>query len=175
MTLPETPTAPAQKYGKANRTFERIDIYMERETTFEKVKRMAGQHRPVSFAQSIRDELDPLPDFYDYINKLCVKKNKNRMDVITDAHIERNYGRQIFFGERSPSRDMVIKLAFGFGLDLDEAQYLLKIAGHKLFDGRDERDYTIMYALVHNYGIISVDKTLYELNKPTLMNKKYGK
>lgn len=147
---------------------------MDRETTFERVKQMARRHGPASFAERIKNEIEPLPDFCAYIEELCVKKCKSRPEVISDACIEWNYGRQIFMGERNPRRDMVIKLAFGLGLDLDEAQYLLKVARKELFVGKDERDCIIMYAFVNGHSLLELDKTLYEKKLRTLGNKKYG-
>ncbi len=61
---------------------------------------------------------------------------------------------------RNPSRDVVIKLAFGFGLDFNETQELLKCARYSVLDGRDKRDAIIAHALENGYSLIETNDRL---------------
>jgi hypothetical protein len=80
--------------------------------------------------------------------------------VIKLASIERTYGHQLFNGTRKPSRDKVIQLAFGFGLDVDETQELLKIAQKSLLYPKIKRDAVILYCLNNHKSIIQTQSVL---------------
>jgi len=67
-----------------------------------------------------------------YLKRLCKEKLLSPSEVVGVANIERTYGLQIFRGIKNPSRDKVIQLAFGFALNLDETQQLLKAANKKV-------------------------------------------
>jgi transcriptional regulator with XRE-family HTH domain len=66
--------------------------------------------------------------FHAYINRLCAEKDVLPAYIIKKSGIERTFGHQIFNGKRNPSRDKIILLAFGFDMDYDETQALLKSA-----------------------------------------------
>ncbi len=56
---------------------------------------------------------------------------------------------RIFAGEKIPSRDKLIALAFGLRLSEEETIKLLKISGNRELYARDERDALILFALYH--------------------------
>lgn len=69
-----------------------------------------------------------MPAFDQFIRNMCIERSLSRSAVIARSDIPRNYAYQLFNGIRKPSRDKVIQLAFGFGLDVEGAQELLKLA-----------------------------------------------
>ena len=90
-----------------------------------------------------------LPPFCVYLSDLCKADGKVPEQVIKKAGIERTYGHQLFNGTRNPSRDKVIQLAFGLGLDLEETQKLLKIARHSPLYPKFKRDAVLLHCLVN--------------------------
>ena len=62
----------------------------------------------------------------EYLNSWLEKKGRSKADVIRGSNLNRAYVYQIFLGLKYPSRDKIIALAFGLGLDADEVQSLLK-------------------------------------------------
>ena len=50
-------------------------------------------------------------------------------------------------GTRRPSRDKAIQLAFGFGLDVEETQGLLRAADKSVLYPRIKRDAAIIFAI----------------------------
>ena len=90
---------------------------------------------------------DLLPTFPDHLARLCAEREVARERVIQRAHIERSYGHQLFNGTRRPSRDKVIQLAFGFGLDVEGAQELLKIARQAPLYPKIPRDIVLLRCL----------------------------
>lgn len=126
--------------------------------------------RTASIAQFIRrhgKSLDPQP-FHIYINNLCAQKDTLPAHVIKKSGIERTFGHQIFNGTRKPSRDKVIQLAFGFDMDYDETQTMLKKAQKSALYPKIERDAVIIHALTHKHPIGDAQATLSELSLPLI-------
>mgnify|MGYP000899002902 FL=1 len=104
-----------------------------------------------------------IPSFHIYITELCQSMNYVPAQVIKNSSIERTYGHQIFNGTRNPSRDKVIQLAFGFGLNVDGTQKLLKAAQKSLLYPKIKRDAAILYCINNNIDIIETQGVLESL------------
>jgi transcriptional regulator with XRE-family HTH domain len=81
-----------------------------------------------------------------YLAELCREKAA-RGQVIRRADLARTYGHQIFNGTRRPSRDKLIQICFGLGLDVEEAQALLKKAEKSPLYPKLLRDAAVMRCL----------------------------
>lgn len=101
-----------------------------------------------------------IPLFYIYISDLCQTMGQVPERIIKMSSIERTYGHQLFNGTRKPSRDKVIQLAFGFGLDVEETQSLLKIAQKSQLYPKIKRDAVIIYCLNNQKSIIETQGIL---------------
>lgn len=120
------------------------------------------------FLNRYGNEMSETPVFSEYISKLCADKNTVAERVIKKADIDRTYGHQLFNGTRTPSRDKVIQLAFGFGMDFEETQKLLTIAGKGVLYPKVKRDAVFIYAIENGYDVEAVQATLFELKLPVL-------
>ena len=69
---------------------------------------------------------------------------------------------QIFSGEKNPSRDKLLALAFGLALTGDETQRMLKISCNRELYARDTRDALILFALERGNTILEVNESLYD-------------
>lgn len=103
-----------------------------------------------------------------YLNELIADKN------ITVAKIAKNSGigeyvYKIFSGERRPTRDVLISIAFGMELSVEETQLLLRIAKFAVLDSRDRRDGVVIYALSHGMTVFDCDDLLNDNNLITLI------
>lgn len=107
-----------------------------------------------------------------HLEMLLQQKGLNKADVVRGSGIDRKYLYQIFSGEKTPSRDKLIALAFGLQLSDEEAQTMLKVSGNRELYVRDERDAIILYALQHKKEITEVNDLLYELGYAALVNPK---
>lgn len=105
-------------------------------------------------------ELLVISPFYLLITGLCKKIGVSKAYVIQKANIPRNYGYQIFKGIRNPSRDKVIQMAFGFGMDVENTQELLKAAREAPLYARLPRESVILRCLHEQRDIISTDSAL---------------
>lgn len=106
-------------------------------------------------------QLDSLPQ---YLKDWLRQKGMTRADVVRRSNLNRAYVYQIFLGRKYPSRDKVIALAFGLGLDAEEAQTLLKQAGYRELYPRDPRDALLLFAFSQGQSIIEANELLYDHN-----------
>lgn len=112
-----------------------------------------------------------MPTFADYIMALCVASGERPEHVINRSGVERSYGHRLFSGGRRPSRDTVLRLAFAFGLDADEAQTLLEVARVSTLHPRIARDAIIAFCLHHHLSLMDAQQMLYD-NKLPLMGSR---
>ena len=95
-----------------------------------------------------------------YLAGLCRDKGRTAGQVIRLADLARTYGHQIFNGTRRPSRDKLIQICFGLGLDVEEAQSLLKMAEKSPLYPKLLRDAAIMRCLHEGKTVLQVQELL---------------
>ncbi len=104
-------------------------------------------------------QVDSLPE---YLKDWLRRKGLSKADVVRRSNLNRAYVYQIFLGRKYPSRDKVIALAFGLGLDSDEAQTLLKQAGYRELYPRDPRDALRLDSLSRGETILQANEAIYD-------------
>lgn len=120
-----------------------------------------------NFIQEHEDALR-VPTLSAYLGALCRGKGMLRAEVVRRAGIDRSFGFQIFQGTRNPSRDKVIQLAVGFGLDYEQAQALLKAAQKSALYPRIKRDAAIIYCLNKHLSFTDTQAVLSDLQATVL-------
>ena len=103
-----------------------------------------------------------LSSFPEYLEQWLKKKRLSRADVVRRSNLNKGYVYQIFSGKKYPSRDKVIALAFGLGLDAQEVQILLKQAGYRELYPRDPRDALLLFSFAKGMTIIDANEQLYD-------------
>lgn len=125
-----------------------------------------------SFMDENRQSLN-MPVISNYLEALCHERGLVREHVIKNAGIERSFGHQLFRGVRKPSRDNILRLAFGFGLNVEETQTLLRAARKTPLYPRLMRDAVIINGLAHGGTVLQVQATLSDLGMTLLGDEKY--
>ena len=100
-----------------------------------------------------------------YLTELLEQRGLKKTNVIEKSRIFNIYAYQIFAGKKTPSRDKVIQLSFGFELQLSDTQKLLKTAGLAELYPRNKRDSIIISAIENRLDIMDCDELLYELGQ----------
>lgn len=100
--------------------------------------------------------------FAEYLNELLAQKKVRKADVVRGSLLDRAYVYQIFSGERTPSRDKLLALAFGLGLTGDETQRMLKLSCNRELYARDERDVLILFALQQKWPLLKANEALFQ-------------
>lgn len=116
------------------------------------IDRFLEKNQKYMVKQSLREHLD----------YLLMQKNITIAQVARGSQIDRSYVYQIFSGDKKPSRDKLIAIAFGMRLSVDETHQLLKLSGNRELYVRDERDALILFALQQGYDIMKTDELLYD-------------
>lgn len=124
------------------------------------------------FRARYQDDMNA-PTLSSYLKRLCEERGETHESVIKRASLDRVYGHQIFSGLRLPARDKVLQLAFGFGMDVEEAQALLKVAQQSALYPRIERDAAISFCLHKRMSFTEAQIMLSELQLP-LMGRERG-
>lgn len=96
----------------------------------------------------------------EHLHMLLSQKNLRRADVIRGSLLGRAYVYRIFAGDKIPSRDKLIALAFGLQLTEEETQKMLKLSGSRELYARDERDALILFALQRQMPIMDANGLL---------------
>lgn len=104
----------------------------------------------------------------EYLNEIAAIRNMSISDIAKKSGCG-EYVYKIFRGERNPSRDTLISIAFGMKLSLEETQLLLRISKFAILDSRDKRDSIIIYCITHELEIFQADDLLFENNFVTII------
>ena len=105
----------------------------------------------------------------EYLMQLLKQKKLKRAHVIQDSGLEKAYVYQIFKGEKNPSRDKLIALAFGLHLNIEETQRMLKLGGCSELYARTKRDALILFCIFRKKSIYATDAALYKWDLATLL------
>lgn len=108
----------------------------------------------------------------EYLNALLTNKKISRADVVRNSLLDRAYVYQIFSGEKIPSRNKLLALAFGLQLSDTETQKMLKLSGNRELYARDERDALILFSLQRKKSIFETNELLFGHNLPVLGSTK---
>ncbi len=106
-----------------------------------------------------------------YLEKLLKEKNLKKSQCILDANLQRNYGYQIFSGERTPSRDKLISLCIAMHLTTEETHSLLCATGYADLYPKHRRDSILIFALEKKLNVLETNELLYELEENSLDEK----
>ncbi len=97
----------------------------------------------------------------EYLDMLIKSKKLKKSEIIVKSNLDKNYAYQIFNGTKTnPSRDKVLMLAFGMGLDFSETAVLLKNAKQPELYVRDPRDSIIIFCLENHLTLIQANEQL---------------
>ena len=98
-----------------------------------------------------------------YLDSLLVKYDKRAAAVSKDAGLAFAYVGNIVNGKKNnPSRNVLISICFAIGTTFEEAQYLLKYAGHAPLYVRRKRDVVIWFGFMKGQDLDTVNATLIE-------------
>ncbi len=103
-----------------------------------------------------------------FLNELLIEKNIDKARAIEKANLNTQYGYQIFAGQKNPSRDKLLQLAFGMGLDFRSTQSLLNIAGVSELYPRSRRDSVIIFSFNNSLSLMECEELLEEMGEYTI-------
>ncbi|MBQ6524630.1 MAG: XRE family transcriptional regulator [Atopobiaceae bacterium] len=136
--------------------------------TEELLERLLASATPEAYLSTTQTDDRSLAD---YLLDLIDAHGVTRADVVRGSAVNSTFVYQVFSGTRKIGRDNAIKLAFGIGCTLREAQRLLRHAGVSELWCKNRRDAIIIYAIEHGFTLAECDDELYRLGEDTLVPK----
>ena len=88
--------------------------------------------------------------------------------AIKNAEMSEVYGYHIFSGSRIPERGKVLALAIGMGLNLDQIQQLLKVAGYSPLYVKRPFDSVVLFGICKKMSVAQINELLYDYGMETL-------
>ena len=108
-------------------------------------------------------------DIVGLLEQFYRNKPISKAELARRAGISEVYLHQVFSGRRTPSRDRLLCLCVGLGVELEEAQTLLKRAGYAQMYAKFKRDTIIMYGIAHKLKLSEINDKLFAENERTLL------
>jgi hypothetical protein len=108
-------------------------------------------------------------DLVGFLTHLLAVRQINRADAVKASGLSLTFGFQIFSGVRKPSRDKLLALAFGIGMDDDECRRTLMLAGYSPLYLKNRRDAAIAFGLRKRLDVYQLDQLLFDLGEPLLL------
>ena len=100
----------------------------------------------------------------EHLASLMKEKGLTKSRVIRKSNLDKNYAYQLFNGiKTNPSRDKIIMLAFGMGLDVEQTARLLKVSRNAGLYVKDVRDSVILFCLNNSLSLIDANEYLSDL------------
>jgi transcriptional regulator with XRE-family HTH domain len=92
--------------------------------------------------------------------------------IANRSMLSHGYVNNILQNIKRPSRDTIVKLAFGLSLNVDDTNRLLKLAGHGELYPRLERDAVILFCLNKGVNLIEANELLQQRLESVLASEK---
>lgn len=110
--------------------------------------------------------------FGDRLQELCDQYKVSKSDIISRVNISKSHIYAVQSGGRNAKRDRVIKIAVAIGVTVEEANELLKLAGHKELYVKNQADNIILYGLKMKKSVGEIEELLKEYKcKLSLLDK----
>lgn len=103
----------------------------------------------------------------EYLNRKLFEKRMNISDVCKAAGLTK-YCYKVFSQERTASRNMLLRIAIGMQLNLEETQQLLRVHQMARLDPRVRRDAALIFAVSKGFDLAHVQELLEKQGEETL-------
>jgi transcriptional regulator with XRE-family HTH domain len=101
---------------------------------------------------------------------LLRRKDINITKLALESGVSVPYAHSLFSGRKNaPRKDILLRLAFGLGLTLEETNRLLTLGGVSHLRAKNRRESIIIFCLENNHSIEATDELLIKYNLQTLL------
>ena len=97
-----------------------------------------------------------------YFQELCIQYNTTASSLSAKCTPSKGYLYKCMYGERIPSREVIVKLGFALEATKEEIDNMLKYAGHKELYPRNKWDAIIIFGLQNGCTTYEIDELLIE-------------
>ncbi len=100
--------------------------------------------------------------FGDCVLKLCARYEITPSSLQTQIAISKSQFYSLLNGTRNPSKESVIKIAFGLKITQGEINELLQASGYQALDPKNKEDAIIIFGLDNKKDVGKIDELLRE-------------
>ena len=117
-----------------------------------------------SFADvdSLLEDVEEIPQIGQYIYQLMEKYKKQPKDVILQSGFERSYFYHILSGQKTPSRNILLRVCLCLHATLSETNQALRYGGHAMLYPKVRRDALLIFAINHKLSMRETNQKLLE-------------
>lgn len=113
-------------------------------------------------------EVEKVPPFCHYLYDIMEKHQMSAKDIIGRSSIERSYFYHILSGQKTPGRNMILRICLCMNATLTETNQLLRISNQGVLYAKVRRDAAIIFAIDKKYSMQQANELLLELNEVPL-------
>ena len=104
---------------------------------------------PAEFDNEMIEHNQP-SELSDVLNRYINEKKMTKAEVIRILNVSRNYGYQILNGTRALTRNILLQISLILKLDIEQINYLLRLAEKPQLYVRNIVDARVFYAVKHH-------------------------
>lgn len=139
-----------------------ISTVENKKSTQELLKQLSDKDMEFSEFVTIAEDCFIEKDLNGIWQKLIDKSQLSKSDIINKSDIGYTYFYDILRGDKSPSRDKIVRLILAMTLDLDDCQKALELYNWAPLYVKDKRDSAMIYAINNKLSVWSLDELLAE-------------
>lgn len=103
-----------------------------------------------------------------WLEQCLFERGQEKKSVIQKSELNEIYAYQILSGTRRPSRDKLICLCVGMGMELEDVQKSLRYAGHAELYPRNGKDSVIIFGINNHKSVSQINELLFDNGEDTL-------
>ncbi len=129
------------------------------------------QSSPKLFQEMLLQEVpsNTVLSLTDYLRNMLESHHTAITDVVKVSLLSKTYVYQIFSGQRSPSRDMLLRIGFSMSLTVNELQHLLMIAQTGSLYPKVRRDAAILCCAAQSLSLAATSEFLESISERPLL------
>ena len=112
------------------------------------------------------------PTFSDLLFQMMQERALTPKDMIKKSSIERSYFYHILNGQKTPGRNIVLRIGLCLRVNLNDMNRLLTLAGASSLYARVRRDAGLIFAIQHKYAMDQTNDLLIQAGEEPLYLEK---
>lgn len=111
---------------------------------------------------------EDVPVFCHYLYKIMEKHQKTPKDIISSSRIERSYFYHILSGQKTPGRNIILRISLCMSATLAETNQLLRLSNQGILYAKVRRDAAIIFAIEKKYTMQQTNEFLQSIGEVPL-------
>lgn len=107
--------------------------------------------------------------FHQYLIKLMDERGYDTVRLMKDACVSKTYMYQVINGERTPGRDIILRMALAMKLTIEETQRMLTIAQKGVLYPKVQRDAAILFCIRKKKNLDETNVFLEDMGEELLL------